>query len=227
MNHRKVEVVIEELSRIRDFYEENTGQSIRDLRVKAQNSIVKDWKYDSHSGVLAHLQGKGTKFTIRKDRLDYLIRAWLVGGSDELRNYYLQMLTSDEDKKILEEYFDSVMEFNLPEEITTPQVFYEGAKQTIVVNKYERNEKARRKCIDYHGAKCCVCCFSFERVYGSVGRDFIHVHHLVKLSQIGGEYEVDPVKDLCPVCPNCHAIIHRKEPHYSIEEVKEMMRGSL
>jgi len=36
------------------------------------------------------------------------------------------------------------------------------------------------------------------------------VHHLVPISKIGKKYRVDPIKDLRPVCPNCHAVIHLK-----------------
>jgi 5-methylcytosine-specific restriction protein A len=45
------------------------------------------------------------------------------------------------------------------------------------------------------------------------------VHHLVKISSSGAEHEVDPVTDLRPVCPNCHAMLHRKDPPYTLEEI--------
>jgi predicted HNH restriction endonuclease len=45
------------------------------------------------------------------------------------------------------------------------------------------------------------------------------------LSEIGGEYIVDPVADLRPVCPNCHAVLHRRIPAYSIEEVRVFLGG--
>ncbi|MDB9470225.1 hypothetical protein PN480_18680 [Dolichospermum circinale CS-1225] len=37
------------------------------------------------------------------------------------------------------------------------------------------------------------------------------------------EYEVDPIKDLRPVCPNCHAMIHRRLPPLSIDEIKSII----
>lgn len=100
----------------------------------------------------------------------------------------------------------------------------EGAVSRVSVNAYERNAKARQDCVKYHGAKCCVCGFDFGQVYGAVAEGFIHVHHLRELSQIGGEYRVDPTKDLCPVCPNCHAVLHLRIPAYSIAEVKALLR---
>ncbi|MPR31936.1 HNH endonuclease, partial [Salmonirosea aquatica] len=58
--------------------------------------------------------------------------------------------------------------------------------------------------------------FNFERYFGEVGKGFIHVHHVNQISSIGNEYNVDPIKDLIPVCPNCHAMIHsRKNSFYN------------
>ena len=57
-------------------------------------------------------------------------------------------------------------------------------------------------------------------VYGDMGDGFIHVHHLKDLATIGEEYEVDPIEDLRPVCPNCHAMLHRTVPAMSIEDLR-------
>jgi len=95
---------------------------------------------------------------------------------------------------------------------------FEGAKKQITVNTYERNVRARRLCIDKYGDQCCVCNFQFDQFYGDVGKDFIEVHHLTPLNEINEEYQVDPIKDLRPICPNCHAMIHRA--NLSIEELK-------
>lgn len=109
----------------------------------------------------------------------------------------------------------------LPEEIAaTTAPLVEGAVCRVSVNAYERKPEARRRCIEAHGASCCVCGFSFGAVYGEVAEGYIHVHHRRPLSEIGGEYVVDPVADLRPVCPNCHAVLHRRIPAFSIEEVR-------
>lgn len=99
----------------------------------------------------------------------------------------------------------------------------EGAVRQITVNSYERNSVARKKCIGKFGAKCIVCKFDFGKTYGPLGEGYIHVHHLKPLSEINESYEVDPIKDLRPVCPNCHAMIHRKNPPLSIEQVKDLL----
>ncbi len=114
-------------------------------------------------------------------------------------------------------------DFMLPDEVDESEVYFEGATKKVVVNIYERNPEARRKCLEHYGFDCYVCDFNFERVYGEVGRNFIHVHYLRPLAEVGEEYRLDPVKDLRPICPNCHAIIHRKSPPYSIEEMKKIL----
>jgi hypothetical protein len=108
-----------------------------------------------------------------------------------------------------------------PDELDKPETLYEGIKKTVIVNSYERNPIARKKCIEHYGAKCAVsnCGFDFEELYGDIGKGFIHVHHLTQLSDIGQGYEVDPIKDLRPVCPNCHAMLHQKNPPYTINEL--------
>nr|WP_198021873.1 HNH endonuclease [Algiphilus aromaticivorans] len=112
----------------------------------------------------------------------------------------------------------------MPEEVRVAELLTEGAARTVQVNSYERNPEARRRCLEHYGHRCIVCDFSFEDRYGSIGRCYIHVHHLVPLSEIGEEYEVDPLRDLVPVCPNCHAMIHAVRPMLSIEQLHDALR---
>ena len=100
---------------------------------------------------------------------------------------------------------------------------FEGAKRTVVVNSYERSSKARKLCIKHYGANCSVCEFDFEKTYGELGKNFIHVHHLTPVSEIGHNYEINPVKDMRPVCPNCHSMLHRQEPQLTLEELKSLL----
>jgi hypothetical protein len=99
----------------------------------------------------------------------------------------------------------------------------EGATKQIIVNIYERSTDGRAKCIEHFGLNCLVCNFNFERAYGTIGQNFIHVHHHKPLSEIGKEYKLNPIKDLCPVCPNCHAMLHSRKPAYTIEELREII----
>jgi hypothetical protein len=112
----------------------------------------------------------------------------------------------------------------LPEEVQESPPLFEGAVRQITVNAYERNPAARQKCIAAHGTTCCVCGFNFGAIYGPETEGYIHVHHLRALSEADGEYAVDPVKDLRPVCPNCHAVLHLGGECRSIDEVKKMLK---
>lgn len=96
--------------------------------------------------------------------------------------------------------------------------------QQILVNRYERDPHAREACIARYGSVCHVCDLDFVSQYGDVMAGFIHVHHLKLLATVGVNYQVDPERDLRPVCPNCHAVIHRREPPYSINEVQQLIR---
>lgn len=99
----------------------------------------------------------------------------------------------------------------------------EGAVRTVLVNAYERNPNARRKCLAHYGCTCVVCGFCFEDVYGEFARGYIHVHHLVPIAEIGESYEVDPLKDLRPVCPNCHAALHLGGRTRTIQELRALL----
>jgi len=98
--------------------------------------------------------------------------------------------------------------------------FHEGKSKEIIQTRYERNPQARKTCLNHHGYSCQICNFNFETYFGEVGKGFIHVHHINSIAEIGKEYEIDPKKDLIPVCPNCHAMIHSRRPAFSIEEIK-------
>ena len=121
---------------------------------------------------------------------------------------------------------DPVGDSVLPEEVVRPTGLVEGALRSIIVNAYERNPQARRMCIEAHGTICCICGFSFGAVYGRLAEGYIHVHHLRPLSQVSGEYVIDPIKDLRPVCPNCHAVLHLGlgGDSRTIDEVKRMVK---
>lgn len=105
--------------------------------------------------------------------------------------------------------------------------YTEGATSKIEVNRYERDRKAREACIKHYGPVCYVCDFDFASKYGSNFEGMIHVHHLVPLASINSEYIINPIADLRPVCPNCHAVIHQRKPCYNISEVKNLLSSTM
>jgi 5-methylcytosine-specific restriction protein A len=116
--------------------------------------------------------------------------------------------------------------FRSPEEVAETSRFEEGAAIRVIVNRYERDQRARAACIAHWGVQCVVCNMDFVERYGPLGQGFIHVHHLRELSSVGRDYLVDPVADLRPVCPNCHAMLHRTSPAMSVEDLQSsLMRG--
>ncbi|MCY4100676.1 MAG: HNH endonuclease [Rhodobacteraceae bacterium] len=118
-------------------------------------------------------------------------------------------------------------EIPLPEEVDIPYRYSEGTSIQIYVNSYERNKVARQRCLDHHGYKCKGCEFDFEKTYGSIGEKFIHVHHLKPIHSIKKEYQINPIKDLVPICPNCHAVIHRKNPPLTMDELRNLISNKI
>ncbi len=99
----------------------------------------------------------------------------------------------------------------------------EGAAISFEQSAYERNPWLRELCIRHHGCQCAVCGLNFEELYGRAAAGIIHVHHLTPLSTVGESHRIDPAIDLMPVCPNCHAVIHRNTPPYTLDQVRAML----
>lgn len=144
---------------------------------------------------------------------------------------YTQTVFEVDNSKAIQEYRDSLkqdnheplVEITLPEEIENPTEFLEGTVISKMVNYYERNSLARQRCIEHFGFECRACHMNMEKKYGEIGKNFIHVHHITPLSEINKEYEVDPINDLIPLCPNCHSMIHKKNPPYTVKELKQII----
>ena len=168
-------------------------------------------------GRLAGLVGIQIGYNPESERLGTLVRF-------EMRRGEWNWLMRPEVAKALEQLgWVGGTPFVLPEELGAGARFVEGAIYQVSVNAYERNLEGRKRCLAAYGASCAVCSFNFGAVYGDVAEGFIHVHLLRPLSEIGGAYTLDPVADLRPVCPNCHAVLHRRTPPYSIDEVRAIL----
>ncbi len=168
------------------------------------------------------------EITLRYDKLDALrdecIKQGLPSSNwiDEANRIWekcgLGSVDSNESQ-----YWAVVREFLLrsaPPENGKSTTFTEGRRYVTVLSRSERNSKLRKECIKEYGAKCCVCDMEFVKRYGPIGEDFIHIHHLKPLSEIADEYKAK-VSDMRPVCPNCHAMLHKRRPKpYSPAELK-------
>lgn len=120
----------------------------------------------------------------------------------------------------------------LPEEYDEEhEPILEGAKKIISINAYERDPKAVKICKDYYMHRdgklvCQICKFDFGTVYGMEYANKVHIHHIKPISEIGEEYEVDPIKDLIPVCPNCHLVLHANGG-IDIDELRKKLEGEI
>jgi len=112
--------------------------------------------------------------------------------------------------------------YSNPEEVIG---YPEGATAQVLVNRFERDPRNRAAAIAVHGTKCLACGFDFKQIYGDLGRDFIIVHHVVPVSQIGPGYLIDPARDLVTLCANCHAMIHRSNPPLSLIQLRGIVQG--
>lgn len=126
---------------------------------------------------------------------------------------------------IAESSRSEAMPYLFPSEVRAREMA-EGKRMTVLVTRLERDQAARTSCIRIFGTACDVCGFDFEKQYGKIGSGFIHVHHLNPLAGSKGRRKVNPRTDLRPVCPNCHEMLHKKEPPYTIEELKELVSNT-
>ena len=158
------------------------------------------------------------------------VRANPDGGGLQFTEIPLEVALEAEDLRGIEpRLFSSLFALDegllFPEEIPKTGSVWEGAVTRVDINRFERSASARRACIAHWGTRCIACAMDFVAVYGARGEGFIHVHHLLSISEVGESYQVDPIEDLRPVCPNCHSMIHRYTPILTIEELQAMIRG--
>jgi 5-methylcytosine-specific restriction protein A len=133
------------------------------------------------------------------------------GGGQSIPEHIAQELFSEAQANPTSQFSTST-----PAEI---KLYVEGKSRTITFKTYDRSPLARQACIAHYGYDCAVCGFNFKETYGEMGATYVEVHHLKQIADIGEEYLIDPVKDLRPVCANCHRMLHRTRPALSIEEL--------
>lgn len=210
-----------------------------DISIEGNKSRIFDEHWEHND---AGRKNKAYKESLEHLRLveedGYTLMTFPIIYSDELKDEYgigpakiksfTPKLTKKTLKKVGSTWYvsDDTPTNRIPEEILYPEKYTEGASRTISINAYERNPKARAACIRHYGPTCVVCNFNFKNFYGEIGAGIIHVHHIKPLSEIKKAYELNPIKDLVPVCPNCHAIIHSTQPPLTIQQLKEHLGQS-
>ncbi|WP_062749574.1 HNH endonuclease [Erwinia persicina] len=150
----------------------------------------------------------------RHPKIDERETASIKSFVDELQPMYLERIDNGWYATVEEAFSYS---------LDLVEKYYEGQPRERLITYYERDPIARRKCIEYHGLSCKACGFNFKEVYGDLGGNYIHVHHKVKLSSIKKRYAVDPIKDLVPLCANCHSMIHIGTEMKTVEDLKKII----
>ncbi|MDC1076328.1 hypothetical protein OAQ35_05095 [Litorivicinus sp.] len=87
----------------------------------------------------------------------------------------------------------------------------EGALSVTEVKRRERSRLNRALSIEAHGYRCFICGLDPMSRYGDGGQ-ILEVHHLTQLGNLDDAMIFDPVRDLIPLCPNCHAAVHTRRP---------------
>jgi hypothetical protein len=100
----------------------------------------------------------------------------------------------------------------------------EGERDNSLASKVERSAKNRALCIAINGYDCQVCGLKMDSKYGSLAEGFIHVHHIESIAAAGPRW-IDPSRDLITVCPNCHAMLHRRNPPLLPQELRNIIEG--
>ncbi|MFZ4589398.1 MAG: HNH endonuclease [Ignavibacteria bacterium] len=67
--------------------------------------------------------------------------------------------------------------------------------------------------------KCELCKFEFSKYYKLTTKDCLEVHHKNPISEYKG-LRVTKLSNLIIICPNCHSLIHSKNPAISYEDMK-------
>ena len=98
----------------------------------------------------------------------------------------------------------------------------EGARYSVISTVTERDAKAREECLEHYGYDCQVCGANFSDIYGKLGEDYIHDHHRDDLATSRARHKVSPIRDLVPLCPNCHAMIHKEKPAMAVDKLKQI-----
>lgn len=101
----------------------------------------------------------------------------------------------------------------------------EGAAKQVWARKYERSRFNRNLAIQIHGLTCLGCGFNFEKFYGIVGDGIVEIHHLEPVHLMEAVRVVDPRTELVPLCSNCHTLVHKIDPPYTLRELQHFVEN--
>lgn len=99
--------------------------------------------------------------------------------------------------------------------------FKEGELYKSETNFRKRNRGLIELKKSQSNYQCEICQMSFKEKYGEIGKNFIIAHHIIPISKsiVSTKTKLD---DIALVCANCHNMLHRNNPPYSILEMKKI-----
>ena len=130
------------------------------------------------------------------------------------------ILSSGFDYSDVKSSFGRVYKSRTTKVIPYEELISEGERKYEVTKSYERSQKLRNAAIEHfshNGIIVCNCCgFEFQSFYGNrFGKSCIEIHHLKPIFQYASMSVVQTIdsalKNLLPVCPNCHRVIHKNK----------------
>ena len=178
------------------------SQIVRNLTAKTRSFVQNGFiDRDAKSGSNLFITDKGKRYLFdHRFELNYLLSNDFDYG-DIKEN--LKKIESEE--RIIQPFDENI-------------VISEGLKKITEVAIYERSKKLRDFAIDYFSVcnkiSCNCCSFNFSDFYGEeIGKGFIEIHHTKPIFTYEDEDLQNTlaaaVKNLIPVCSNCHRMIHR------------------
>lgn len=173
------------------------SQKVRNL--KSHDSLTK-YDYAVYNDGIYQITTKGKEYVSKNmDNIRYI-------------------LSSGFDYVDVRKTFGKVYKARGTEIIPYQELIMEGESKYVLTKTYERSQKLRNVAIEHfsrNGIISCDCCgFEFKSFYGEkYGISCIEIHHLRPIFQYASTSMVQTIdnalRNLLPVCPNCHRVIHK------------------
>lgn len=210
-----------------------------DYHLASSKSIMNQYKPNikgtSYNGIVIALGKRileylNNRFWIEQESCNNKECFWAIPFEGWYEGKYFIWKLRDE---LVEAIEIAINKYNYNEEFTPIRI---NQYESVVYNKdgkvikryvttYERKASIRNEFIKYYkkthnNLSCEACGFDFQKYYGSIGKDFIEVHHNKPLSSTKKETPINIKTDLNCLCSNCHKMIHRQKN--SILTVKQL-----
>ncbi len=143
---------------------------------------------------------------------------------EENADSVLYLTGSGFDYSDIRQIFGNFTERPTVKRIPFSELISEGSLQIKSTYVRQRSKKLRDAAVEYftkNGVIRCDCCgFEFNHAYGTkYGTSCIEIHHLKPIFSYEDSNIINTIenalKNLLPVCPNCHRVIHRNNIHVS------------